>query len=228
MALYAGSAIEIRRYNTSTNAFDQTLDMSGDNTDCYAIYVDGINVWVVDYDAIYAYEIATGDQDETKTITMSSDTNYPVGAWGNNAYIWVLDQGDELKVYCYALSDGARQEDQEVTFSGRTGTISTFYGFARAHGLWWVFTYHSESWINAAGVYLQGYDVGTGRRGSLSGTRTYTAPSLDTNAAKTVRIIVTFYGDDVDAPAGEWERVTQDVSFTVTDAGEVNYPSPLA
>ena len=89
-----------------------TLAAAGNNVRG-GIWSDGITMWVLDADKIYAYTLVTGDRDTSKEFDLHPANNNPIGLWSDGTTIWVVDYED-AKLYAYTLATGARDSGEDI------------------------------------------------------------------------------------------------------------------
>ena len=89
------------------------------------IWSDGETMFVVDIrdSKVYAYDLATGDYDPDKDVTLASDNNGATGIWGDDETIWVANSyngdstaerdGDAEKIFAYRRTDDSNTPENE-------------------------------------------------------------------------------------------------------------------
>ena len=83
------------------------------------VWSDGRTVYVLDNsesgsDAVYAYDLETGELVEGESFLLWVQNRFSHGLWSNGEVIWISDSGKD-KVYAYTLLDGERALDYDVT-----------------------------------------------------------------------------------------------------------------
>ena len=87
------------------------------------IWGDGATLWVLQNgegadDAVYAYDLATGERVEEREFELHETNRAPRGIWSDGETAWVSDSGRD-RLFAYGLEDGARAEDLEFELAGR-------------------------------------------------------------------------------------------------------------
>ena len=89
-----------------------TLAAAGNNV-LGGIWSDGITMWVLDADKIYAYTLVTGARDTSKEFDLHPANDNPIGIWSDGTTMWVADYDDD-KLYAYTLATGARDSGKDI------------------------------------------------------------------------------------------------------------------
>ena len=116
---------------------------------------DGATLWVLENgdgadDAIYAYDLATGERVEDREFELDETNRAPRGVWSDGSTAWVSDSGQE-KLFAHDLGSGERLPERDIAFADRNRD---------ARGIWsdtltmWVLDGGKES--------LFAYDLGSG------------------------------------------------------------------
>ena len=98
---------------------DPHINWAQYNEEPRGIWSDGETMFVVDIrdSKVYAYDLATGDYDSDKDITLASDNNGATDIWGNDETIWVANVANRYslyeKIFAYRRTDGARDPDKD-------------------------------------------------------------------------------------------------------------------
>ena len=104
---------------------DPHINWAKYNEDPRGIWSDGDTMFVVDiWDSkVYAYDLATGDYDPDKDVTLASDNNGATGIWGGDETIWVANSyngdstaerdGDAEKIFAYRRTDDSNTPENE-------------------------------------------------------------------------------------------------------------------
>ena len=92
---------------------------------------DGITLWLLENgdgadDAIYAYELKSGERIEDREFSLDDRNRAPRGVWSNGTTIWVSDSGQD-KLFAHNLASGERLPDSDIKLSERN---------ADARGIW--------------------------------------------------------------------------------------------
>ena len=107
----------------------ESLD-SGHDTPS-GLWSDGAVVWLAENgdgadDAVYAYDLATGERVESREFALDETNRAPRGFWSDRESVWVSDSGRE-RLFAYDLATGDRLEDREIELAE---------GNADARGIW--------------------------------------------------------------------------------------------
>ncbi len=104
-----------------SGSINQTFRPSG-------IWSDGTTMWIANDNgahglakAIYAFNLSTGDSDNSKTIHLHSDNGHLNGIASDGTTMYVSDYDDD-KIYAYTIATGARDTSKE------SGTIPDING----------------------------------------------------------------------------------------------------
>ena len=84
---------------------------------------DGSILWIAENgdgadDAVYAYDLATGERVEEREFELHESNRAPRGFWSNGETAWVADSGQE-RLFAYDLESGDRDEAREVELHPR-------------------------------------------------------------------------------------------------------------
>ena len=87
------------------------------------LWSDGATIWVLENgdgadDAIYAYDLATGERLEDREFGLHETNRAPRGSWSNGEVVWVSDSGQD-RLFAYDLESGERDEEREVELDTR-------------------------------------------------------------------------------------------------------------
>ena len=82
------------------------------------LWSDSTTLWVLENgdgadDAIYAYDLKTGERVEEHEFDLHDTNRAPRGIWSNSVTMWVSDSGQD-RLFAYDLASGARDEDREL------------------------------------------------------------------------------------------------------------------
>ncbi|MXZ88494.1 MAG: hypothetical protein F4Z07_06535 [Dehalococcoidia bacterium] len=133
---------------------------------------DGATLWLLQNgdgtdDAVYAYELGSGEREEEREFALAERNRAPRGLWSDGETAWVSDSGRD-RLFAYDLGSGERQEEREFALAGRN---------ADARGIWsdgetmWVLDGGKNSlfaYALAGGDLLAEYDL-AGRNGDPRG-----------------------------------------------------------
>ncbi len=93
---------------------------------------DGETLWILDNaegagDAVYAYDLETGERLEDREFALHETNRAPRGVWSDGeGALWVSDSGHE-RLFAYSLESGERLEEREIVLARRN---------ADARGIW--------------------------------------------------------------------------------------------
>ncbi len=84
---------------------------------------DGTLLWLAENgdgadDAVYAYDLVTGERVEAREFELDESNRAPRGLWSNGKTAWVADSGQD-RLFAYDLESGERDEEREVAFDTR-------------------------------------------------------------------------------------------------------------
>ena len=79
---------------------------------------DGTLLWIAENgdgadDAVYAYDLATGERVEEREFELAETNRAPRGLWSNGKTAWVADSGQD-RLFAYDLESGERDEEREI------------------------------------------------------------------------------------------------------------------
>ncbi len=82
------------------------------------LWSDSTTLWVLENgdgadDAIYAYDLKSGERVEEHEFDLHDTNRAPRGIWSNSVTMWVSDSGQD-RLFAYDLASGARDEDREL------------------------------------------------------------------------------------------------------------------
>ena len=100
-------------------------DLAAGNTMATGIWSDGETLWVADNadgagDAVYAYDLATGERLEAREFELAEANRAPRGVWSDRETVWVSDSGQE-RLFAYDLATGERVEAHEIVLDEDNG-----------------------------------------------------------------------------------------------------------
>ena len=131
----------------------ETLD-SGHDAPTGA-WSDGTLLWIAENgdgadDAVYAYDLVTGERVEDREFGLHETNRAPRGLWSNSKTAWVADSGQN-RLFAYDLESGERDEEREVELDTRNRD---------ARGIW---SDDETMWVLDGGKNaLFGYDLESG------------------------------------------------------------------
>ena len=115
----------------------EELDAANDRAT--GVWSDGTTLWVADNadgadDAVYAYDLKTGERVEVREFELDERNRAPRGFWSDGETVWVSDSGRE-RLFAYDLATGERLEEREFALAA---------GNADARGIW---SDHETMWV---------------------------------------------------------------------------------
>ena len=133
----------------------EELDSSHD--DPTGSWSDGTTLWLLDNasgagDAIYAYDLESGERVEEREFELDETNRAPRGVWSDGTTIWVSDSGQD-RLFAYDLASGERLPDSDIALTGRN---------ADPRGIW---SDGVNMWVLDGGKdALFAYDLASGER----------------------------------------------------------------
>ena len=84
---------------------------------------DGITLWLLENgdgadDAIYAYDLASGERVEGRELQLDERNRAPRGVWSNRTTLWVSDSGQN-KLFAHDFASGERLPDSDIALAER-------------------------------------------------------------------------------------------------------------
>ncbi len=127
------------------------------------MWSDGATLWLLQNgagadDAVYAYDLDTGQRDEDREFELAERNRAPRGVWSDRTVIWISDSGQE-KLFAHDLGSGERLPDRDLVLAARNGD---------ARGIWsdgetmWVLDGRNDSLFAyglSSGDLLAEYDL---------------------------------------------------------------------
>ena len=116
---------------------------------------DGAALWILENgdgadDAIYAYDLATGERVEDREFELDERNRAPRGVWSDRTTIWVSDSGQN-RLFAHDLETGERLEARDIALTGRNRD---------ARGIW---SGEETMWVLDGGKdSIFAYDLATG------------------------------------------------------------------
>ena len=101
------------------------LDSGHDNPT--GMWSDGATLWLLENgdgaaDAIYAYDLETGERAEEREFALHETNRAPRGVWSDRSTAWVSDSGPE-KLFAYDLATGEHHPERDLTLAARNGAV---------------------------------------------------------------------------------------------------------
>ena len=119
------------------------------------LWSDSTTLWVLENgdgadDAIYAYDLKTGERIEDREFELDERNRAPRGVWSDRTVIWVSDSGQE-KLFAHNLQTGERLPERDIALADRNRD---------ARGIW---SADETMWVLDGGKEsLFAYDLGSG------------------------------------------------------------------
>ena len=116
---------------------------------------DGTTLWVLENgdgadDAIYAYDLATGERVDDREFELDETNRAPRGVWSDRTVLWVSDSGQE-RLFAHDFETGERLPERDIVLHERNGDPR---GIWSGDGTMWALDGGKES--------LFAYDLGSG------------------------------------------------------------------
>ena len=210
-------------YQLSGGARDTSreFDLDSGHNQAEGIWANADTFWVVndetgDENVVLAYKRTPateyGNRDGTKDIALRDAGNTdPKGIWSDGVTIWVVDSED-LRLYAYRLSDGARDAEKDVVLADVTGQVRGLWG---AGGALWVTNGGSDDKV--FGYYMPGAGIGAAEVSAIEVAST-AASSISVTA--TVSEAGTYHLRLSEAGVEDWQRAS---SVTASGAGDITF-----
>ncbi len=107
----------------STVDFEWTVkhdleELDSGNTAPTGVWSDGTTLWVVNNaegpgDAIYAYDLESGERVQEREFELDAANRAPRGIWSDGETVWVADSGRD-RLFAYDLATGERVEEHDI------------------------------------------------------------------------------------------------------------------
>ena len=99
----------------------ETLDGGHDKPS--GTWSDGATLWVLENgdgadDAIYAYDLKTGERVEDRELELDERNRAPRGVWSDRTVLWVSDSGRN-RLFAHDLASGERLPERDIAFAER-------------------------------------------------------------------------------------------------------------
>ena len=131
----------------------EALDAGNDSPT--GAWSNGSILWIAENgdgadDAIYAYDLQTGERIERLEFELDETNRAPRGVWSNREVLWVSDSGQE-RLFAHDLTTGARLPERDIVLHERNGD---------PRGIW---SDHETMWVlDGRKDALFVYDIETG------------------------------------------------------------------
>ena len=89
------------------------------------LWSDGTTLWILENgegadDAVYAYDLNTGERVEEREFELAEANRAPRGLWSDREAVWISDSGQD-RLFAYDLAGGERVEEREFELAERNG-----------------------------------------------------------------------------------------------------------
>ena len=130
-------------------------ELDGGNDWPTGLWSDGETLWIAENgqgtdDAVYAYDLASGERVEEREFALHETNRAPRGFWSDRSVVWVSDSGRE-RLFAYDLATGERLEEREFALAA---------GNADARGIW---SDEETMWVldsRAGALFAYGFESG--------------------------------------------------------------------
>ena len=118
------------------------------------MWSDGATLWLLDNapgagDAVYAYDLQTGERLEEREFALDGSNRAPRGIWSDGETMWVSDSGQET-LFAYDLETGGRLPERDIELARRNRD---------ARGIW---SGGETIWVLNRNPSLFAYELETG------------------------------------------------------------------
>ena len=130
-------------------------ELGGGHDTPSGLWSDGTTLWILENgdgadDAIYAYDLASGERVEDREFELDGTNRAPRGVWSDGTTMWVSDSGRN-RLFAHDLASGERAEERDIALAGRNRD---------ARGIW---SGDETMWVLDGGKdSLFAYDLGSG------------------------------------------------------------------
>ena len=98
-------------------------DLGGGHDKPSGTWSDGTTLWVLENgsgadDAIYAYDLATGERVEDREFELDETNRAPRSVWSDRTVLWVSDSGQE-RLFAHDLETGERLPERDIALADR-------------------------------------------------------------------------------------------------------------
>ena len=98
-------------------------ELDADHGDPTGLWSDGATLWIPENgvgadDAVYAYDLATGERVEDSEFDLDERNRAPRGVWSDRTTLWISDSGQE-KLFAHDLETGGRLPERDITLAER-------------------------------------------------------------------------------------------------------------
>ena len=132
-------------------------DLDGGHDTPSGQWSDGTTLWILENgdsadDAVYAYDLASGERVEDREFELDETNRAPRGVWSDGSTVWVSDSGQE-KLFAHDLESGERLPERDIALADRNRDAR---GIWSGDGTMWVLDGGKDS--------LFAYDLATGEQ----------------------------------------------------------------
>ena len=130
-------------------------ELDGGHDTPSGLWSDGTTLWALENgdgadDAIYAYDLKSGERVEEREFELDARNRAPRGLWSDRTIIWVADSGRN-RLFAHNLESGERLPEREIELAERNSD---------ARGIW---SNEETMWVLDGGKdALFAYDLATG------------------------------------------------------------------
>ena len=101
---------------------------------------NGTTLWITENgsgggDAIYAYDLATGERVAEREFALDDRNRAPRGVWSDRVTLWVSDSGHN-RLYAHDLESGERLPERDIELDRRNGAARGIWADADGQRLW--------------------------------------------------------------------------------------------
>ena len=98
-------------------------ELDGEHDSPSGSWSDGTLLWLLENgsgadDAIYAYDLASGERQEEREFELDDTNRAPRGVWSDRTVLWVSDSGQE-KLFAHDLETGERLPERDIALADR-------------------------------------------------------------------------------------------------------------
>ncbi len=114
-------------------------ELDDDHGTATGLWGDGATLWIAENgngadDAVYAYDLVTGERVEEREFELDETNRAPRGLWSDRQVLWVSDSGRN-RLFAHDLATGERLPERDVALAERNSD---------ARGIW---SDHETMWV---------------------------------------------------------------------------------
>ena len=114
-------------------------DLDGGHGSPSGLWSDGTTLWILENgdgtdDAVYAYDLASGERVEDREFELDNTNRAPRGVWSDRTVIWVSDSGRN-SLFAHDLESGERLPERDIALAARNRAAR---GIWSGDGTMWV------------------------------------------------------------------------------------------